>query len=107
MLILTRSPNSASLWDASSESPVASYEPASSCLAATDGSRIFVAHPNAVDIYDTQHPTVWDLGSLAPVFSFGVKSVSRDSWPLLQWAADDSCLAVAVPHTAMVFSRAD
>ncbi|KAJ9534882.1 hypothetical protein QJQ45_029558 [Haematococcus lacustris] len=148
MLILTRSPNSASLWDASSESPVASYEPASSCLAATDGSRIFVAHPNAVDTYDTQHPTagslaepgvvflhaspggsflvtcqkpqknvetgapmknikVWDLGSLAPVFSFGVKSVSRDSWPLLQWAADDSCLAVAVPHTAMVFSRAD
>ncbi|KAJ9535033.1 hypothetical protein QJQ45_029702, partial [Haematococcus lacustris] len=58
MLILTRSPNSASLWDASSESPVASYEPASSCLAATHGSRIFVAHPNAVDIYDTQQPTV-------------------------------------------------
>jgi uncharacterized protein with WD repeat len=61
---------------------------------------------------DTGEPVknlkVWDLGSLgSPVFTFSLRTVSKDTWPIVQWAGDDSFFVIVVPNTAMVYSRAD
>eukprot|EP00878_Enallax_costatus_P018803 GHUV01019817.1.p1 GENE.GHUV01019817.1~~GHUV01019817.1.p1 ORF type:complete len:612 (+),score=207.58 GHUV01019817.1:53-1888(+) len=50
---------------------------------------------------------VWDASSGSLVFEVGVKSVNKDSWPLLQWSRADEALYHGVTNTVHQYSRAD
>lgn len=49
---------------------------------------------------------VWDVGSGAAVLELGVKSVNKESWPLLQWSQGDDAVYHGVTNTVHQYSKA-
>ena len=50
---------------------------------------------------------VWELASGALVQGVPQKQVSREHWPALHWAGDESAFAHCVTNTVHVYSKAD
>lgn len=50
---------------------------------------------------------VWDVASQAPVLELHAKSVTKESWPLVQWGPADSAAFHAVTNTVQVYRRDD
>lgn len=50
---------------------------------------------------------VWDLSTCSVVFEVGVKSVTKESWPLLHWCHGDEGVYHGVTNTVHQYSRAD
>lgn len=54
----------------------------------------------------TKNLKVWRLSDFSLVQEFSLKLVSKETWPFLQWSADDAQLFHAVTNTVHVRSRA-
>ena len=50
---------------------------------------------------------VWDLATGQLVQSVPQKQVSKDHWPAIHWAGDESALAHCVTNTVHLYKRAD
>lgn len=50
---------------------------------------------------------VWDVATQSPVLELHQKSITKESWPVLQWAGDDSGLWHAVTNTVHFYGRAE
>lgn len=50
---------------------------------------------------------VWDLSACRPVLELHQKSVTRDSWPAVQWRPDDSSAYHCVTNNVHVYERAN
>lgn len=50
---------------------------------------------------------VWDLATKACVLALSQKTVNKDSWPLLEWACDDSVVVHMVTNTLHCYNRQD
>jgi hypothetical protein len=58
------------------------------------------------DRHDTS-TKVWDVAAQAPVLELHQKSVTKESWPVVQWAGDDSGAWHGVTNTVHFYGRAD
>lgn len=52
-------------------------------------------------------PQAWEVSTGTVVLELFQKSITRDTWPVLQWGHDDAQLFHMVTNTVHVYSRAD
>ncbi|GFR49371.1 hypothetical protein Agub_g11397, partial [Astrephomene gubernaculifera] len=109
--LVCSSPDGVKLVDLDSGQQVSQLPEAGVVLAALSSSGDFLVtctRPGKeADGSMSKNLKVWDLGSCRCVFSLAQKQVSKDAWPVLHWAHDDSVFVHAVTNTVHVYSRAD
>lgn len=50
---------------------------------------------------------VWEVATQLPVLELHSKSVTKESWPLVQWTAGDAAAYHMVTNTVHIYSRND